>query len=77
VLIKIANALLLGMDKGPRRVRIWAIQVIAIALALSLIPSVSSAAPSVASVQREVDRLRTIAAEKYESANEELCCVKI
>jgi cell wall-associated NlpC family hydrolase len=70
VLIKIANALQIGMDKGPRRVRIWAIQVIAIALALSLIPSVSSAAPSVASVQREVDRLRTIAAEKYESANE-------
>jgi len=48
----------------------WAIQVIAMALAITLVPSVSSAAPSVASVQREVDRLRTLAAEKYESANE-------
>lgn len=40
------------------------------ALAISLVPSVSVAAPSVASVQQEVDRLRTLAAEKYESANE-------
>uniref|UniRef100_UPI00404B8335 NlpC/P60 family protein n=1 Tax=Candidatus Planktophila sp. TaxID=2175601 RepID=UPI00404B8335 len=48
----------------------WAIAMIAMALAITLIPSVSSAAPSVASVQREVDRLRTVAAEKYEAANE-------
>lgn len=37
----------------------------------SLIASpVASAAPSVASAQRDVDRLRTLAAEKFEAANE-------
>jgi len=30
----------------------------------------AQAAPTVASVQRDVDRLRTLAAEKYEAANE-------
>ena len=30
----------------------------------------AQAAPTVASVQREIDRLRTLAAEKYEEANE-------
>jgi uncharacterized membrane protein len=43
-----------------------------LALFLSLIVTVPSAvaAPSVASAQRDVDRLRTLAAEKYEAANE-------
>jgi hypothetical protein len=70
VLIKTASALLARKGIALRRVRIWVIQVVAVALAISLVPSVSVAAPSVASVQREVDRLRTLAAEKYESANE-------
>ncbi len=30
----------------------------------------AQAAPSVASVQRDIDRLRTLAAEKFEAANE-------
>lgn len=33
-------------------------------------PLQAQAAPSVASVQRDIDRLRTLAAEKYEAANE-------
>jgi len=33
-------------------------------------PVQAQAAPSVASVQRDIDRLRTLAAEKYEAANE-------
>ena len=68
MLIKVASAMLERL--GSRRVRIWVIQVMAVVLAISLVPSVSVAAPSVASVQREVDRLRTVAAEKYEAANE-------
>ena len=60
----------LGRGKSASAYRIWVIQVLAMALAITLLPSVSVAAPSVASVQREVDRLRTLAAEKYESANE-------
>ena len=55
------------MRRGLKR---WVIQSVAMALAITLVPSVSTAAPSVASVQREVDRLRTVAAEKYEAANE-------
>jgi len=46
--------------------------IIVIALFLSslfVVPS-ATAAPSVASAQRDVDRLRTLAAEKYEAANE-------
>jgi cell wall-associated NlpC family hydrolase len=70
VLIKTANAMHLRRSKSASTLRIWVIQVVATALATSLVPSVSVAAPSVASVQREVDRLRTLAAEKYESANE-------
>jgi cell wall-associated NlpC family hydrolase len=46
--------------------------IIVIALFLSSILAAPSAvaAPSVASAQRDVDRLRTLAAEKYEAANE-------
>jgi len=33
-------------------------------------PSFAWAAPSVSGAQREVDRLRTLAADKYEAANE-------
>jgi cell wall-associated NlpC family hydrolase len=46
--------------------------IIAIALFLSSIFAAPSAqaAPSVASAQRDVDKLRTLAAEKYEAANE-------
>jgi len=33
-------------------------------------PLQAQAAPTVASVQRDIDRLRTVAAEKYEAANE-------
>lgn len=43
--------------------------VVLLATALVVPPS-ALAAPSVASAQRDVDRLRTLAAEKYESANE-------
>ena len=39
-------------------------------LILGLTPGTAAAAPTVASAQREVDRLRTLAAEKYEDANE-------
>jgi cell wall-associated NlpC family hydrolase len=36
----------------------------------------AQAAPSVASVQRDIDRLRTLAAEKYEAANEATIRIK-
>jgi cell wall-associated NlpC family hydrolase len=39
-------------------------------------PSSSWAAPTVANAQREVDRLRTLAAEKYEAANEATIRIK-
>jgi len=42
-----------------------------ILVAVFMVQSVQAqAAPSVASVQRDIDRLRTLAAEKYEAANE-------
>jgi cell wall-associated NlpC family hydrolase len=44
--------------------------IIVLLLLLGLTPGNSWAAPTVASVQREVDRLRTLAAEKFEAANE-------
>jgi cell wall-associated NlpC family hydrolase len=44
--------------------------IIVLLLLLGLTPSTSWAVPTVASVQREVDRLRTLAAEKFEAANE-------
>lgn len=49
---------------------------IVIVLLLGLTPSNSWAAPTVAGAQREVDRLRTLAAEKYESANEATIRIK-
>lgn len=49
---------------------------IVIVLLLGLTPSTSWAAPTVAGAQREVDRLRTLAAEKYESANEATIRIK-
>ena len=39
-------------------------------------PIQAQAAPSVASVQRDIDRLRTLAAEKYEAANEATLKIK-
>jgi hypothetical protein len=39
-------------------------------------PLQAQAAPSVASVQRDIDRLRTLAAEKYEAANEATIRIK-
>jgi cell wall-associated NlpC family hydrolase len=45
-------------------------------LVLGLTPSASWAAPTVASAQREVDRLRTLAAEKFEAANEATIRIK-
>ena len=39
-------------------------------------PLQAQAAPSVASVQRDIDRLRTLAAEKYEAANEATIKIK-
>lgn len=48
----------------------WAIQLLCLALAFSLMQPLAVAAPSVATVQRQVDQLRTVAAEKYEAANE-------
>ncbi|MEN9305779.1 MAG: hypothetical protein RLY76_1047 [Actinomycetota bacterium] len=41
-----------------------------VATIFALQPTVALAAPSVTSAQNEVNRLRTLAAEKYESANE-------
>jgi len=43
---------------------------------MGLSPGVAAAAPSVASAQREVDRLRTLAAEKFEDANEATIRIK-
>jgi cell wall-associated NlpC family hydrolase len=45
-------------------------------LLLGLTPGESWAAPTVASAQREVDRLRTLAAEKFEAANEATIRIK-
>ena len=39
-------------------------------------PLQAQAAPTVASVQRDIDRLRTVAAEKYEAANEATIRIK-
>jgi cell wall-associated NlpC family hydrolase len=50
--------------------------IIIVALLLGLTPSTSWAAPTVASAQREVDRLRTLAAEKFEAANEATIRIK-
>ena len=45
--------------------------IIIFALLLGLIPSSNSwAVPTVETAQNEVDRLRTLAAEKFEAANE-------
>ncbi len=49
---------------------------LALILILGVSPGVSQAAPSVASAQREVDRLRTLAAEKFEDANEATIRIK-
>jgi len=49
---------------------------VALALILGLSPGVAQAAPSVASVQQEVNRLRTLAAEKFEDANEATIRIK-
>ena len=46
------------------------ILVLALFLSSLITSPVAMAAPSVASAQRDVDRLRTLAAEKYEAANE-------
>jgi cell wall-associated NlpC family hydrolase len=43
---------------------------LALILIMGVSPGMADAAPSVASAQREVDRLRTLAAEKFEDANE-------
>jgi cell wall-associated NlpC family hydrolase len=50
--------------------------ILVIALLLGFTPSTSWAAPTVANAQREVDRLRTLAAEKYEAANEATIRIK-
>jgi cell wall-associated NlpC family hydrolase len=50
--------------------------ILIVALLLGFAPSSSWAAPSVANAQREVDRLRTLAAEKYEAANEATIRIK-
>ena len=50
--------------------------VIVFALLLGITPSSSWAAPSLANAQREVDRLRTLAAEKFEAANEATIRIK-
>ena len=49
---------------------------LALILILGVSPGVAQAAPSVASAQREVDRLRTLAAEKFEDANEATIRIK-
>jgi len=50
--------------------------IIVVLLMLGLTPSNGWAAPTVASAQREVDRLRTLAAEKFEAANEATIRIK-
>jgi cell wall-associated NlpC family hydrolase len=52
------------------------VSIIIVALLLGLTPHTSWAAPTVASAQREVDRLRTLAAEKFEAANEATIRIK-
>jgi cell wall-associated NlpC family hydrolase len=49
---------------------------LALVLIVGISPGVAQAAPSVASAQREVDRLRTLAAEKFEDANEATIRIK-
>jgi cell wall-associated NlpC family hydrolase len=49
---------------------------LALVLIMGISPEVVQAAPSVASAQREVDRLRTLAAEKFEDANEATIRIK-
>ena len=53
--------------------RILALLLVAVFMAQSI---QAQAAPTVASVQREIDRLRTLAAEKYEAANEATLKIK-
>jgi cell wall-associated NlpC family hydrolase len=45
-------------------------------LLISLTPATSSAAPTLETAQREVDRLRTLAAEKFEAANDATIRIK-
>jgi len=49
---------------------------LALVLIMGISPEVAQAAPSVANAQREVDRLRTLAAEKFEDANEATIRIK-
>lgn len=49
---------------------------ITLILLVGLSPGVAQAAPSVETAQREVDRLRTLAAEKFEAANEATIRIK-
>lgn len=53
--------------------RVFALLLVAVFIAQS---TQAQAAPSVASVQRDIDRLRTLAAEKYEEANEATIRIK-
>ena len=53
--------------------RVLALLLVAVFMAQSI---QAQAAPTVASVQREIDRLRTLAAEKYEAANEATLKIK-
>ena len=50
--------------------------ILIVALLFGLMPTGAWAAPSVASAQREVDRLRSLAAEKFEAANEATIRIK-
>ena len=50
--------------------------ILVFALLLGLMPSNGWAAPTVESAQNEVDRLRTLAAEKFEAANEATIRIK-
>ena len=49
---------------------------VALALILGLSPGMAQAAPTVETAQREVNRLRTLAAEKFEDANEATIRIK-
>lgn len=53
--------------------RVFALLLVAVFIAQS---TQAQAAPSIASVQRDIDRLRTLAAEKYEEANEATIRIK-
>ena len=65
IFLKVHNYQVRGGNKF-----LWGIQLLCLTLAFSIAQPLAVAAPSVVNVQREIDQLRTVAATKYEAANE-------